>query len=153
MHELLKQRNVEHALIEGDNLDLAHPAPHVAYPDADLARRNLRSMWQNYLDLGYRRLIYTNTASVLESADLAGAMGDEPDVTAVLLRATDSSTRRRLSERAPGTASADDITHSIRTAKLLDDGAPTAVHRIDTDDVNPMQLAEQLLDLLDWQRP
>jgi len=52
-------------VIEGDYLDLAHPAPHLAFPHASLAEQNLAAMWTAYRSLGYHRLIYTNTAAVL----------------------------------------------------------------------------------------
>jgi len=37
-------------------------------------------MWANYRALGYRRMIYTNTASVFERvlSELTAAMGDSP---------------------------------------------------------------------------
>ena len=39
LHELLAERSVEHAVIEGDFLDLAHPVPHVAHASSNLAER------------------------------------------------------------------------------------------------------------------
>jgi hypothetical protein len=59
-------------------------------------------MWANYLGLGYRRLILTNTVSVLFSSSLASALGDDPAVTAVLLRATDDAVSQRLEHRSHG---------------------------------------------------
>ena len=56
-----------HAVIEGDNLDLAYPPPW----QHGLAEANLRAMSRNYRALGYRRLIYTNTLSVIRSDALA----------------------------------------------------------------------------------
>jgi ABC-type glutathione transport system ATPase component len=57
LHDLLSNREVMHAFIEGDNLGLAYPPPW----RHDLAESNLRAMWHNYHALGYRKLIYTNT--------------------------------------------------------------------------------------------
>ncbi len=37
LHDLLAAADVPHAVIEGDLLDLAHPAPHVAHPTVRLA--------------------------------------------------------------------------------------------------------------------
>ncbi|BCT76260.1 hypothetical protein SCMU_21020 [Sinomonas cyclohexanicum] len=71
LHKLMKSSGVRHAVIEGDCLDLAHPAPHFAHAVARLAERNLGALWANYRELGYRRLTFTNTASVLTGA--AGA--------------------------------------------------------------------------------
>ena len=68
LHGLLTALDVRHAVIEGDNLDLAHPAPwrHPVPWNHGLAARNLAAMWHNYRVLGYRRLIYTNTVAVRE---------------------------------------------------------------------------------------
>jgi hypothetical protein len=72
LHSQLAAKDVRHCLIEGDNLDMAHPAPWVH----GLAEKNLAAMWQNYRELGYRRLIYTNTVSVRLTQELATAMGE-----------------------------------------------------------------------------
>lgn len=74
LHARLSEADVMHAVIEGDNLDLAWPLPW----DQGLAEKNLAAMWANYRTLGYRRLIYTNTVSVLEMTSLADAMGTIP---------------------------------------------------------------------------
>lgn len=54
LQELLSERQVKHAVLEGDALDLAYPPPWEHGLDA----RNLRAIWANYRALGYRRLIY-----------------------------------------------------------------------------------------------
>ena len=58
-------------------------------------------MWANYRALGYRRISYVNTASVLEKAmgGLTAAMGGGPRVTAVLLTCSDTTARQRLAQR------------------------------------------------------
>lgn len=150
LHERLKASRVHHAVLEGDYLDLAHPAPHLAFADAKLAERNLRALWANYRELGYRRLIYTNTASVLSVESLAEAMGDDPEVTAVLLRAGDRSAAQRLNERAQGSVSQHDLDRSAATATLLDAKAPGSVHRLDTDRLGPAEVAARLAELIRW---
>lgn len=87
---------MKHAVIDGDSLDLAHPAPW----EPGLAERNLASMWSNYRELGYRRLIYTNTVSVRQCGRLTAAMGDEPKVTAILLTSSDEAAEKRLANRS-----------------------------------------------------
>lgn len=77
----LAAAGVEHAVIEGDNLDMAYPPPW----EHGLAEKNLALMWRNYLDLGHRRLIYTNTNSVCSVDKLVAAIGGRPRVVAVLL--------------------------------------------------------------------
>ncbi|WP_396909066.1 ATPase [Mycolicibacterium sp.] len=61
MHAMLSVAGVAHCLIDGDFLDMAHPAP----PEHQLAEQNLAAMWANYRAVGHRRLIYTNAACVL----------------------------------------------------------------------------------------
>lgn len=63
-------------------------------------------MWANYRALGYRRMIYTNTASVLPKVtdELTMAIGGSPKLTAVLLTCSDATARRRLAGRETGTA-------------------------------------------------
>jgi hypothetical protein len=150
LHDLLVAADVQHAVIEGDYLDLAHPAPHLTFPDAHLAEQNLAATWTNYRTLGYRRLVYTNTAAVLTVPALVAAMGDEPVVTTVLLRSSDTHARARLEARALGSVAQPLLDHSATTARRLDEAAPATVHRVDTDSVNPHQVAQQLLDLTGW---
>lgn len=54
----------------------------VLFGSMPLAERNLATMWSNYRALGYRRLVYLNTASVLPKVidGLTAAMGDAPSV-------------------------------------------------------------------------
>ncbi len=146
LHWLLSERRIQHAVIEGDNLDLAYPAPW----EHGLAERNLQAMWQHYRDLGYRRLIYTNTVSVLETAKLAAAMGDDPLIRAVLLRATDPSAQVRLEARETETSLEAHLGRSRQRALELDRDAPPWVRRIDTDGKSIVEVAAEVLALLDW---
>lgn len=137
LHDLLTSEQVQHAVIEGDNLDLAWPAPW----EHRLAELNLAAMWSNYRRLGYERLVYTNTVSVLGSRDLAAAMGDDPCVTAVLLTARDTTAKRRLSQREQGDSLIDHVRRSAEAARRLNVEAPSDVHRIDTDDRSAVEVA------------
>jgi N-acetyltransferase len=146
LHAALVRRDVKHAVIEGDALDFAHPAPW-AY---DLAERNLAAMWRNYVELGYRRLVFTNTVSVLHADRLAEAMGGDPLVTAVLLRAGDDTVRARLAERETGAELDAHVQRSDAAARRLDAQAPASVHRLDTDARTPPEVAEAILAITGW---
>ncbi len=146
LHELLSERGVKHAVVEGDALDLAHPTPW----EHRLAERNLGAIWANYRDLGYRHLVYTNTVSILEAESLAHAMGDNPRVTSVLLRASDASTAQRLTVREHGTSLDHHLERSALMAPRLDDDAPSQAHRIDTDGRTPRAIAEEIAALVGW---
>lgn len=148
LHDLLSEQDVRHAVIEGDCLDLAHPAPWKHH----LAERNLAAMWENYRELGYRRLIYTNTVSVLEVPALTAAMGDEPEVTSVLLRADQASITERLGQREHGDSLERHIERSTRMATHLERSVSDEVHRIDTEGKTPLDLAKRILALSGWQK-
>ncbi len=152
MSHQLARADVQHCLIEGDNLDLAHPTPwQQGHP---LAEMNLAAMWRNYKLFGYRRLIYTNTAAVQEEVmeSLAGSMGDQPEATAVLLTATDASTLERLRRREVGSALNAHVHRSTAAAPRLDEAAPSWVRRLTTDDRTVHDIAAEIIALSGWQQ-
>ena len=146
LHDLLSQRDVHHAVIEGDCLDLAHPAPWKYH----LAERNLAAMWENYRDLGSPRRIYTNTVSILQVPALTEAMGDAGGVTSVLLRASDSTVAERLGQREHGDSLERHVQRSRTMAARLDRSAGDDVHRLETDTMTPLDVAEHIVDLSGW---
>ena len=146
LHALLARENVRHVVIEGDYLDLAYPAPW----EHRLAERNLSSVWSNYRELGYRRLIYSNTVAPLEAESLAAAMGDQPVVTAVLLLASDETVRARLSDRESGEELMSHLRRSKAAAGRLDTESSDAVFRIDTDAKTTAQVAAEIRSILLW---
>lgn len=133
IHVQLSAADIQHCLIEGDNLDLAWPTP---YKNAlRLAEQNLAAMWANYRAAGYLRLIYTNTASVFEEeiGKLTAAMGDSPRVTAVLLTCSDVTARQRLAPRELGSGLDSHIERSDLMARRLAGHAPAWVHHVPPD--------------------
>lgn len=146
LHEHLYAAQIKHCVIEGDNLDLAYPRPW----EHGLAEKNLADMWRNYRALGYRRLIYTNTVSVLEVEKLAAAMGDDPVVKAVLLRASDATAATRLEERESVMTLELHLTRSRERAAELEQKTPPWVWRVDTDSKDVVSVAGEILDLLGW---
>jgi predicted kinase len=150
LHDLLAAADVRHVVIEGDFLDLAWPPPHREHPEAQLAARNLAAVWANARALEHHRLVFTNTVSVLESAVLADAIGEDPLVTAVLLRAGEEVVADRLGRRGGGTADLDEIRHSAETARHLDRAVADDVVRVETDGRTPADIARELGRLTGW---
>jgi RimJ/RimL family protein N-acetyltransferase len=144
LHDLLTARDVRHAVVEGDALDLAHPFPEGA------AAANLAAVWARYRALGYRRLVVTNTVAVLEAAAYATAMGDAPRVTSVLLTAGDDTARERLARREHGASYDAHVTRSDVAARRLDAEAGADVHRVATDGRTPDDVAAELARLTGW---
>jgi deoxyadenosine/deoxycytidine kinase len=150
VHAQLSVARVRHCLIEGDNLEMAWPAPHEH--GLRLAEQNLAAMWANYRAFGYRRMIYTNTASVFEDvvSALAAAMGDSPQVTAVLLTCSDETARQRLARREIGAELNRHIERSDLMARRLSRLAPAWVHRVPTDSGAVTDIATEVIALTNW---
>jgi hypothetical protein len=150
IHAQLSAARIRHCLVEGDNLDMAWPTPHEH--DLRLAEQNLAALWANYRAAGYRRMIYTNTASVFkkEISGLTAAMGDSPHVTAVLLTCSDATARQRLAGREIGSELDWHIERSAMMARRLDSRAPAWVHRVTTDSRAITDIAAEVITLTAW---
>ena len=146
LHDLLAAQGIQHAVVEGDALDLAYPAPW----KTGLAFKNLAAIWANYKALGHHRLIFTNTVSVLEVVAITKAMGDDPRVRAVLLQSTPRTLHDRLRTREHGDTLDAHAAKSRDAAVRLDVGAESAVHRLDTEGRTPHEIAQQMSALLGW---
>lgn len=143
---ILAEAGIRHAVIEGDNLDQAFPEP---WRDGiDLAERNLAAMWRNYQAVGYTRLIFTNTVSVLQLPALTGALGPNVRSFGVLLTASDETAAHRLARREIGTGLEEHIARSSAAAALLDSAA--AAYRIATDDRSVQAIAGEVLRAAGW---
>ena len=148
LHWQLAAQGVKHCVVEGDTLDQAYPPPWEH--GHKLAEQNLKAMWANYRALGYRRMIYTNTVSVLETASLSAAMGDAPLVKAVLLRASDDTVKGRLELRESAATLQSHLNRSRLKAAGLGQQTPSWVWRIDTDGKDSPAVAAEILELLSW---
>ncbi|HEX2315015.1 MAG TPA: hypothetical protein VHJ17_14835 [Thermomonospora sp.] len=148
----LRTASIAHAVIEGDFLAQVHPPPPDDPRRSQLAESNLRAMWANYIRLGYRRLIYTNTVSVLPetTAMFHRVMGDDVRLTGVLLTASDHTITQRLTAREIGSELAHELRNSARKARLLDAETPSDTVRIPTDDRPITDIAHQIVTLTGW---
>lgn len=137
---------VAHVVIDGDFLDLAYPPP----SDVHIAERNLTAIWRNYKDLGYRRLIYTNTACVLSAGRIAAAMGAKVHVLPVLLTCSDDAAASRLARREIGSTLKEHLERSRTSAVHLGGAAPPGTVRIDTTTASVATTAELVISASGW---
>ncbi|WP_200306989.1 hypothetical protein [Streptomyces adelaidensis] len=148
----LRAAEVAHAVIEGDFMAQVHPAPAGDPHRSDIAERNLTAVWGNYTALGHRRLVYTNTLSVL--AETAGtfqrAMGGDVRIVRVLLTATDDTAARRFRGREICSELERELTGSAYKARLLDERAPTDTVRVATDGRSVIDIAAEALAVTGW---
>jgi cytidylate kinase len=142
----LAKSEVSHALIEGDFLDFAYPPP----KGHQLAEKNLATLWANYRDLGHRRLIYTNTTSVLYADRIAAAMSGPVIIMGILLACSDKTASERLALREVGSKLSEHIDRGQQASTRLEESAPASIVRIDTDELSVITIATQVIGLSGW---
>ncbi|UZJ31474.1 hypothetical protein [Streptomyces endophytica] len=152
MSVLLRAAAVPHVIIEGDFMGQVHPAPPGDSDRSRITERNLTALWANYADLGYRRLIYTNTVSVLPHSEamFLRALGADTRLTRVLLTASDATTDERLTARELGSELDHERRSSARKARLLDERAHPDTLRVTTDDRTVPDIARDVLTATGW---
>ncbi|WP_330352508.1 hypothetical protein [Streptomyces chartreusis] len=148
----LRAAQVAHAVIDGDFMGAVHPAPPDDTHRSGITARNLAAVWANYADLGHRRLVYTNTSSVLDMAApmFRRAMGDDVRLVRVLLTATDETAAQRLTGRELGSELEHEVRSSRRKARLLDEHAPADVRRVPTDGRTVIDIAAEVVATTGW---
>ncbi|WP_461079422.1 nucleoside/nucleotide kinase family protein [Streptomyces deserti] len=147
----LQARGTAHCLIEGDYMDQIHPAPEGDPHRTAITERNIAAVWSNYAALGQRRLIYTNTVSVLEEPMITRTMGGGGTrATCVLLTAEETTVTERLAQREIGSQLAAHIERSLRMARHLDEHAPADTVRIPTDGRTVQDIALEVLRAAAW---
>jgi hypothetical protein len=148
----LRAAGVAHAIVEGDLMGQVHPPPE-GDPDGRLLReRNLAAVWANFAALGHRRLIYTNTLSVLP--EMTGmferALGPDVRLVRVLLTASDATARERLTGRELGSELDDGLRTSAERARLLDARVPEDTVRVATDGRPVIEVAREVVAATGW---
>jgi hypothetical protein len=149
---VLRRSAVAHAVVDGDFMGQVHPAPEGDPLRSGITEANLTAVWANFAACGYRRLIYTNTVSVLPAATgmFERAMGGGVRIVRVLLTATDATARERLVRREIGSELEEELAGSARKARLLDRDAPAHVVRVPTDGRTVADIAEEVLAATGW---
>ncbi|MER6345208.1 hypothetical protein ACWC10_29985 [Streptomyces sp. NPDC001595] len=152
---LLRTGAVAHAVIDGDFMGQVHPAPEGDPDRAEITEANLTAVWANFARRGYRRLVYTNTVSVLPEATgmFERAMGAGVGIVRVLLIASDETARDRLVRRELGSELARELEGSARKARLLDERAPGETVRVATDGRLVVDIAREVVAATGWMEP
>ncbi|ALD11834.1 AAA family ATPase [Clavibacter capsici] len=148
---LLGERDVPHALVDGDAVRLLHPAPADDPFQQELELRNLRALARTYREAGARVVL---VATVVErSADLpryAEALGSRAPLV-VRLSVDPDAVRARLDARHSGDAAAL-AWHRARAPELaaIIDAAGLGGLAIDTTSRTPAEVATLVADRAGW---
>jgi hypothetical protein len=129
-----------------------HPAPEGDPDRSEITESNLTAVWANFARRGYRRLIYTNTVSVLPEATgmFERAMGPGVRIVRVLLTASDATARERLVGRELGSELERELEGSVRKARILDQGVSAQAVRVVTDGRPVVDIARQVVTATGW---
>ncbi|MEU1176379.1 AAA family ATPase [Streptomyces sp. NPDC005820] len=148
----LRAAEVAHAIIEGDFMGQVHPAPAGDPHREEITESNLTAVWANFARRGYRRLIYTNTVSVLPEATgmFERAMGAGVKIVRVLLTASDTIARERLVGRELGSELEREWEGSVRKARLLEQRASAGTIRVLTDGRAVADIAREVVTATGW---
>lgn len=148
----LRAAAVAHAIIEGDFMAQVHPAPADDPDRTRLAERNLTAVWANFAALGHRRLIYTNTLSVMPemTAVFQRAMGADVRLVRVLLVASDATAGERLTGRELGSELEDGLRTSAERSRLLETRVPAETVRVATDGRPLIEIAREVVGVTGW---
>lgn len=148
----LRAARVSHAVIDGDFMGQVHPAPEGDPHRTAIGERNLAAVWGNYVELGYRRLVYVNTVSVLDEATgmFRRVMGDTVRIVRVLLTATDETAEARLRGRELGSELESEVRGGVRKARILDASAPVGTLRVVTDGRTVTDIATEVTAATGW---
>ncbi|WP_329243433.1 hypothetical protein OG223_05990 [Streptomyces sp. NBC_01478] len=148
----LRAAEVAHAVIDGDFMGKVHPAPAGDPHRTAIGEANLTAVWGNYAALGYRRLVYTNTVSVLDESagQFRRAMGADTRIVRVLLTASDETAAGRLNGREIGSELARELANSASKARVLDERAPVDTVRVVTDGRSVVDIAGEVLAATGW---
>ncbi len=130
----------------------AHPAPEGDPHRRKIAECNLTALWSNYAELGYRRLIYTQTVSVLAENEgmFRRAMGANVRIVRVVLTASDATARDRLTGRELGSELEQELESSARKARILDEQAPPDTVWVATDGRTVDDIAREAVGATRW---
>lgn len=149
---LLRKATVSHAIIDGDFMGQVHPAPRGDPDRSEITESNLTAVWANFARRGYRRLVYTNTLSVMPETTsmFLRAMGAETRIVRVLLTASDATVRERLTARERGSELDHELAGSARKARLLDERVPAGTARVATDGRAVVDIAREVVAATGW---
>ena len=147
--ELLQSAGAAHCLIDGDDLDAAHPRAPDDPRGSTLAEADLRALWADYAAIGHTRAICVNTVSALEAPMVLRAMGGGTAVT-VLLTATEATAAARLGGREAGSALEEHVHRSAVMATHLQAEAGADVIQIPTDGRSVAEVALEVLRTGGW---
>ena len=145
----LTRLGIAHWHLEGDVLDSAWPRPADDQDGQRMTVNAMRAMAQVFAAEGYRRCVYVQTASVIDSHLVTEALGDV-QMTGVLLTAADAVRQQRLAQREIGTDLERHLESGQRMAVRLEREAPDWVLRVPTDGRTVAAIAAEVIAHVGW---
>lgn len=148
---LLAAANVDHALIDTDELDRLVPPP----PDlASLTERNLGAVWAGFRERGARRLIVVGVFldRATELAWVRRAVGGSR-YTVVRLRASEETLAERVRRREIGAGADDQMSRTLAQHRSMEDEGRADLQVVATEGRSVGEVAREVLRCSGWLSP
>jgi broad-specificity NMP kinase len=147
----LQVADVQHAMIDTDELDRVYPQPESLSELVALSGRNLAALWESFAALGHSRLILSGVMLDLD-ADLAwiSASIGNADYTVVRLHASDETLRQRVEAREIGSGREEQTKRTLAQAKVLREQKTRRTVAVQTDGRSPVEIAHEILEVTGW---
>jgi Mrp family chromosome partitioning ATPase len=139
----LQAANVDHVLIDTDELDRIYPVPEDL---SDVTERNLAAMWGTFAARGARRLVLVGVY-LDRPSELGWVRRAIPDaaITCVRLAASDATLVDRVDRREVGSGREQQLERTRRQVAAIDADPRGGVIVIDTDGVAVEENARRIL--------
>lgn len=144
---LLASNSIAHTFVDLDALTHTYPRPHGDPFGQDLALKNLQAVWANAQDFGPRLLIVARVIETKAGAAKIAETIKAGKCTLVQLSARDETLLERVRQREIGTGRAWHETRALELSRALSE-TRFADLVLSTDERNPEEIAEQLLQIL-----
>jgi hypothetical protein len=147
----LRKLGIQHALIDTDELDRVWPQPDRIEDLIEISRRNLRSLWLTFSDLGIRHLVLCGVMASISESKLwiADAIGESTTMY-VRLTAERSTRETRLLGREIGSGFENDMAASDRATSFIESHDPADIPRVATDWKTVVTVSAEVLRAAHW---
>lgn len=150
--EILEAKGIPHTFIDFDQLSYTYPRSADDRWGSKLALMNLRDVWTNCLQFGSRNLVI---ASVVEDTaavdDFRGAIANSK-VTTFQLSANVTTLQSRVRKREVGSGLNWHLNRTVELAQILSGKAVPCDRRIETEDRAVIEVANEIVESVAWQR-
>jgi hypothetical protein len=146
---LLRPSGVPYAVIDIDALAGSYPPPPGDGFNAQMAFRNLASVWRNYAEAGVQRLILAYVFETRQELEMVRQAVPGAELTVVRLHASHDELRERVAGRERGSSREWHLHRAVELAELMD-RERVEDHLVHTDGRDVLEVAHAVAEQAGW---